>query len=95
MRGGACAHGEGAAGAAWGQWVPGARRRVRIRPLPLTTHARTPRRVFLRAVGACPWSKALWCDGLAALNREAPPRELSGYLEVSVCGVGGGWVGGA
>lgn len=35
-------------------------------------------RVFLRAVGACPWSKALWCDGLALLNGHATPKELSG-----------------
>ncbi|KAL4447355.1 hypothetical protein ABPG77_007388 [Micractinium sp. CCAP 211/92] len=40
------------------------------------------RRLFLRAIGACPWSKAIWCDGLALLNGTVPPKELSEYLEV-------------
>jgi hypothetical protein len=40
------------------------------------------RRAFLRAVGTCPWSKALWADGLAALNGHAPPEELNEYLSV-------------
>jgi len=53
-----------------------------------------PRRLFLRAIGACPWAKALWCDGLALLNGRAPPKELSGeascvplllVLHCSVC----------
>lgn len=35
-------------------------------------------RLFLRAIGACPWSKAVWCDGLALLNGTVPPKELSG-----------------
>lgn len=36
------------------------------------------RRLFLRAIAACPWAKAVWCDGLALLNGHAPPKELSG-----------------
>ncbi|KAL4443524.1 hypothetical protein ABPG75_011261 [Micractinium tetrahymenae] len=40
------------------------------------------RRLFLRAIGACPWSKAMWCDGLALLNGRVPPKELSEYMEV-------------
>lgn len=40
------------------------------------------RRLFLRAIGACPWSKAVWCDGLALLNGTVPPKELSEYMEV-------------
>ena len=37
-------------------------------------------RVFLRAVGACPGSKAVWTDGLALLNGTAPPKELTGEI---------------
>ncbi|EFN57952.1 hypothetical protein CHLNCDRAFT_142066 [Chlorella variabilis] len=40
------------------------------------------RRLFLRAIAACPWAKAVWCDGLALLNGHAPPKELSEYVEV-------------
>ena len=43
-------------------------------PAPPAPHAR----LFLRAIGACPWSKALWCDALALLNGHAPPKELAG-----------------
>jgi hypothetical protein len=39
-------------------------------------------RVFLRGVGACPWDKALWLDGVALLNGHAPPKELAEYLEI-------------
>ena len=45
-------------------------------------------RLFLRAIGACPWAKALWCDGLALMNGHAPPKELSG----EGCGWLGGWL---
>ncbi|GAB4821148.1 hypothetical protein N2152v2_008194 [Parachlorella kessleri] len=40
------------------------------------------RRVFLRGVGACPWDKALWLDGMALLNGSAPPQELGEYLDI-------------
>jgi NRDE-2, necessary for RNA interference len=39
-------------------------------------------RTFLRAVEACPWSKALWCDGLELLNGYSSPKELSEYLSI-------------
>lgn len=40
------------------------------------------KRVFFRAVNACPWSKALWLDGLRALHGVLPPREMGDLLEV-------------
>jgi len=40
------------------------------------------KRVFFRAVNACPWSKALWLDGLRALHGVLPPGEMGELLEV-------------
>jgi len=40
------------------------------------------KRVFFRAVNACPWSKALWLDGLRALHGVLPPGEMGDLLEV-------------
>ena len=58
-------------------------KRTQLLPACLTTSLPPPPppppcRVFLRAIGACPWSKGLWCDGLALLNGHVPPKELSG-----------------
>ena len=39
--------------------------------------------MFLRGVGACPWAKGLWLDGLALLTGAAPPKELAEYLEIA------------
>ncbi len=41
-------------------------------------------RTFLQAAEACPWSKALWCDGLELLNTSgySAPKELSEYLAI-------------
>ncbi|KAL6770078.1 hypothetical protein ACKKBG_A33510 [Auxenochlorella protothecoides x Auxenochlorella symbiontica] len=40
------------------------------------------RRAFLRAVAACPWSKALWLDGVALLLGATPARELGDLVDV-------------
>ena len=42
----------------------------------------TPNEGFFRAVNACPWSKALWLDGLRALHGVLPPGEMGELLEV-------------
>jgi hypothetical protein len=42
------------------------------------------KRVFFRAVNACPWSKALWLDGLRALRGVLPPAEMGELLDVMV-----------
>ena len=39
-------------------------------------------RVLLRGVEACPWSKALWIDGLDMLNGYIKPRELTEFLTI-------------
>ncbi|XP_061356034.1 uncharacterized protein LOC133300491 isoform X2 [Gastrolobium bilobum] len=40
------------------------------------------RRVFFRAVHACPWSKRLWLDGFLKLNSVLTAKELSDLQEV-------------
>lgn len=40
------------------------------------------RRVFFRAIHACPWSKRLWLDGFLKLNSVLTARELSDLQEV-------------
>ncbi|KAA8542919.1 hypothetical protein F0562_024071 [Nyssa sinensis] len=47
--------------------------------------ARNPsaaRRIFFRAIHACPWSKKLWLDGFLKLNLVLTARELSDLHEV-------------
>ncbi|KAK4750974.1 hypothetical protein SAY87_004456 [Trapa incisa] len=40
------------------------------------------RRVFFRAIHACPWSKKLWLDGFLKLHSVLTPKELSDLQEV-------------
>nr|XP_027122944.1 protein NRDE2 homolog [Coffea arabica] len=40
------------------------------------------RRVFFRAIHACPWSKKLWLDGFLRLNSVLTAKELSDLQEV-------------
>ncbi|XVF53734.1 hypothetical protein PTKIN_Ptkin05aG0122600 [Pterospermum kingtungense] len=40
------------------------------------------RRIFFRAIHACPWSKKLWLDGFLKLNSILTPKELSDLQEV-------------
>jgi len=40
------------------------------------------RRVFLRAVDACPWDKALWIVGMRDLSRVFSARERSSLLDM-------------
>ncbi|TKY44864.1 NRDE protein [Spatholobus suberectus] len=40
------------------------------------------RRVFFRAIHACPWSKRLWLDGFLKLNSVLTAKELSDLQEV-------------
>ncbi|XP_015966836.1 uncharacterized protein LOC107490577 isoform X1 [Arachis duranensis] len=40
------------------------------------------RRVFFRAIHACPWSKRLWLDGFLRLNSVLTAKELSDLQEV-------------
>ncbi|KAI4347330.1 hypothetical protein L6164_008147 [Bauhinia variegata] len=42
----------------------------------------TARRVFFRAIHACPWSKKLWLDGFLKLNSVLTAKELSDLQEV-------------
>ncbi|KAM7251519.1 hypothetical protein ACFE04_023402 [Oxalis oulophora] len=40
------------------------------------------KRIFFRAIHACPWSKKLWLDGFLKLNSILTPKELSDLQEV-------------
>ncbi|KAF2317624.1 hypothetical protein GH714_025820 [Hevea brasiliensis] len=40
------------------------------------------RRIFFRAIHACPWSKKLWLDGFLKLNSVLSAKELSDLQEV-------------
>lgn len=40
------------------------------------------RRIFFRAIHACPWSKSLWLDGFLKLNSILTGKELSDLQEV-------------
>lgn len=40
------------------------------------------RRIFFRAIHACPWSKKLWLDGFLKLNSALSAKELSDLQEV-------------
>ncbi|MBA0798344.1 hypothetical protein Gohar_008941, partial [Gossypium harknessii] len=40
------------------------------------------RRIFFRAIHACPWSKKLWLDGFLKLNSILTAKELSDLQEV-------------
>ncbi|CAK9164339.1 unnamed protein product [Ilex paraguariensis] len=40
------------------------------------------RRIFFRAIHACPWSKKLWLDGFIKLNSVLTAKELSDLHEV-------------
>lgn len=40
------------------------------------------RRIFYRAINACPWSKKLWLDGFLKLNSILTAKELSDLQEV-------------
>ncbi|XP_038687857.1 nuclear exosome regulator NRDE2 isoform X2 [Tripterygium wilfordii] len=40
------------------------------------------RRIFFRAIHACPWSKTLWLDGFLKLNSVLTAKELSDLQEV-------------
>jgi len=40
------------------------------------------RRVFFRAIHACPWSKSVWCDGLQHLSRHLPGRQLKDLMDM-------------
>lgn len=40
------------------------------------------RRVYFRAIHACPWSKRLWLDGFLKLSSVLSPKELSDLQEV-------------
>nr|GMC53153.1 protein NRDE2 homolog isoform X1 [Ipomoea batatas] len=48
----------------------------------ITCNASAARRVFFRAVHACPWSKKLWLDGFLKLNAILTAKELSDLQEV-------------
>lgn len=78
---------------AWGGWVSWQQSTAAVGTAALGWHRAAPSapktcRLFLRAIGACPWAKALWCDGLALLNGRAPPKELAGAAR-RACGEGG------
>lgn len=40
------------------------------------------RRVYFRAINACPWSKALWLDGFKSLRDHMSPSEMGELLDV-------------
>ncbi|CAH9122186.1 unnamed protein product [Cuscuta epithymum] len=50
--------------------------------LDVTCNTSAARRVFFRAVHACPWSKRLWLDGFLKLNTILTAKELSDLQEV-------------
>ncbi|RAL46346.1 hypothetical protein DM860_015339 [Cuscuta australis] len=50
--------------------------------LDITCDTSAAKRVFFRAVHACPWSKRLWLDGFLKLNTVLTAKELSDLQEV-------------
>ncbi|PIN25545.1 hypothetical protein CDL12_01738 [Handroanthus impetiginosus] len=48
----------------------------------VTYHISAAKRVFFRAIHACPWSKKLWLDGFLKLNSVLTVKELSDLQEV-------------
>ncbi|XP_060964582.1 uncharacterized protein LOC133033621 isoform X2 [Cannabis sativa] len=48
----------------------------------ITCDPSAARRIFFRAIHACPWSKKLWMDGFAKLNLILSAKELSDLQEV-------------
>lgn len=73
----AAADGAGAAAAAYaGLW------RLYITYMQATGNAEAARRVFLRAVRECPWSKALWLAGLSAVCGHLGSKESSELLAI-------------
>jgi hypothetical protein len=73
----AAADGAGAAAAAdAGLW------RLYITYMQATGNAEAARRVFLRAVRECPWSKALWLAGLAAVAGHLGSKESSELVAI-------------
>ncbi|KAH9316484.1 hypothetical protein KI387_025111 [Taxus chinensis] len=50
--------------------------------LHVACNAETARRIFFRAIHACPWSKLLWLDGFQKLSNYLTAKELSDLQEV-------------
>ncbi|KAL5995465.1 hypothetical protein ACLOJK_025527 [Asimina triloba] len=50
--------------------------------LNIAQNASSARRIFFRAIHACPWSKKLWLDGFVKLYNVLTARELSDLQEV-------------
>ncbi|XP_058078223.1 uncharacterized protein LOC131226646 [Magnolia sinica] len=48
----------------------------------ITHNPSAARRIFFRAIHACPWSKKLWLDGFLKLHNVLTTRELSDLQEV-------------
>jgi hypothetical protein len=48
----------------------------------IATHLLAAKRHFFRALRCCPWSKALWLDGILLLRRYMSPSELEGITEL-------------
>uniref|UniRef100_A0A2P2L8E6 Protein NRDE2 homolog n=1 Tax=Rhizophora mucronata TaxID=61149 RepID=A0A2P2L8E6_RHIMU len=48
----------------------------------ITCNPSAARRIFFRAIHACPWSKKLWLDGFQKLKSILTAKELSDLLEV-------------
>ncbi|PON58479.1 HAT (Half-A-TPR) repeat [Parasponia andersonii] len=48
----------------------------------ITCDPTAARRIFFRAIHACPWSKKLWMDGFVKLNSILSAKELSDLQEV-------------
>ncbi|GAV67638.1 NRDE-2 domain-containing protein [Cephalotus follicularis] len=50
--------------------------------ITITCNPSAARRIFFRAIHACPWSKKLWLDGFLKLNSVLTSKELSDLQEV-------------
>lgn len=50
--------------------------------IDIVRNSSAARRIFYRAINACPWSKKLWLDGFLKLNTVLTAKELSDLQEV-------------
>ncbi|KAJ4959907.1 hypothetical protein NE237_019817 [Protea cynaroides] len=50
--------------------------------MDVTSNLSAAKRIFFRAIHACPWSKRLWLDGFLKLNSVLTAKELSDLQEV-------------
>lgn len=48
----------------------------------VAVNAEAARRVYFRAIHACPWSKTLWVDGFLMLGSILSAKELSEFVDV-------------